>query len=309
MSHTEYGQDRIKISIIIPSYNSAKTIKFTIDNLNLDNSVILEVIIIDSSNSDELNRIKIAVGSNKKIKVIHLDKKTIPSIGRNKGGSIAKGNLLVFLDSDTYPAKDWIGKITEAYKKGYKVGGGSIELPESQKRNLLAITQYYLQFNEFLPIKSDRVKTFVPSCNFFCGRELFNKVGGFPEIRASEDVVFGINVSKLYNLWFIPNCKVFHIFGLGWKRLVLNQKLLGKYVAIYRKKNSRGLLYNNIFQIFLFPFIPLIKYSILLSRIIQSGREHIVAFLISTPVIIVGLLFWAFGYISGCYSKEPVDDK
>ncbi len=296
----------MQISIIIPSYNSSATIENIFTKLILPDESIKEIIVVDSSDDTEFKKIEEIVKKYINVKLIHLEKKSSPAVARNRGAKEANGELLVFIDSDAYPDINWIMAIIQAHQKGYMVGGGSYELPEFQKKSFIAVSQYYLQFNEFLPVKTDRVKRFVPSCNIFCDRQLFNDVGGFPEIRASEDVLFGIKVNKLSKLWFIPGCKVSHIFGTTWSRFAGNQKLLGKYVAIYRKKDNI-LMSNMLFQFLLFPFVPVIKFALLFSRIIKTDKKHIIRFIIASPVIYIGLLYWAWGYIKGCFSKEVID--
>lgn len=297
----------MQISIIIPSYNSSSTIENIFTHLNISDDSIKEIIVVDSSEDAEFKKIEEIINRFKtKINLIHLEQKSSPAVARNRGAIEASGDLLVFIDSDAYPDQNWITTIVEAYDKGFMVGGGSIELPEFQKRNFIATSQYYLQFNEFLPVKNDRVKKFVPSCNIFCDRKLFNEVGGFPEVRASEDVLFGIKANTLSPLWFIPDCKVSHIFGKSWSRFAGNQELLGKYVAIYRKQDNK-LLSNKLFQLLLFPFVPVIKFALLFSRIIKSDIKNITRFLITAPVIYIGLIYWAIGFIKGCFSKEVID--
>jgi hypothetical protein len=187
------------------------------------------------------------------------------------------------------------------------IGGGGVELTSFQSSDLLSVTQYYLQLNEFLPVGKNRVKRFVPTCNLFCDRELFEKVNGFPNIRASEDVLFGINASKYESVWFFPKCTVYHIFDSSWKKMVTNQKMLGQYVATYRNQKKKR-IYNNIFfQVLMFPFIPFLKYIMIFSRIIKAGSPHNLAFFKVTPLIIVGIFCWSFGYMTGCFIKQNED--
>ena len=89
----------------------------------------------------------------------------------------------------------------------------------------------------------------------FCERGLFERVKGFPEIRASEDVVFGLEVSELADLWFIPDIKVLHIFRESWSSFINNQVLLGKHIIIYRKQLYETFLYKGIMPILLIPFV------------------------------------------------------
>ncbi|MFC1704259.1 glycosyltransferase [Candidatus Omnitrophota bacterium] len=293
------------ISIIIPSYNSSKTIESTLKAIDAQakSGLIEEVIVADSSNDDLTKKI-ISKYNSSKIRIIDTGIKTMPAISRNVGAQSAKGEVLAFLDSDVYPADDWIENIAEAYKNGCMVGGGSIEVAELQRRNLFALAQYYLQFNEYMDVASNRVKAFVPSCNMFCSKDLFIKAGGFPDIRAAEDVLFGLKMSKIAQLWFLPKVKVFHIFRENWRSLIDNQKLLGKYILIYRKQYYKSVLYKGIMPVVLLPAFLFVKLLRIVIRICSSGGKQLFRFILTLPIFLLGLLFWSFGFLQACFLRR-----
>ena len=210
--------------------------------------------------------------------------------------------MFVFLDADAYPAPDWLENIVRAYEKGHMAGGGSIELPDSQENVLLARAQYYLQFNEFMPFGAERIKRFVPSCNMFCDRELFRKTGGFPAIRASEDVLFGLAVSRITSLWFVPEARVYHIFSEDRQRFRNNQKLLGKYVCIYRKETSDSIIYKGLVPAVLLPVFLCVKLARIVSRVVKARRFS--GLFTALPAFLEGLAFWSAGFLRGCLEKE-----
>jgi hypothetical protein len=222
------------------------------------------------------------------LKIIISEKRLSPSEGRNLGTSHSNGTLLVFIDSDVIPSQNFLNNIKKAYEAGYLAGGGAIEIPDFQKDKSIALAQYYLQFNEFLPVGKNRMKMFVPSCNFFCDRQLFYKAGGFPDMRASEDVMLGININRYEKVWFVPEITVSHIFRENWKSFFANQKLLGKYVAIYRKKESESFYQSGIFPFILAPLFFIIKCLRIIPRIIKAGPLHIFRFIRSLPLFLTG---------------------
>jgi hypothetical protein len=169
------------------------------------------------------------------------------------------------------------------------------------------LAQYYLQLNEFLPVGRKKVKTFVPGCNFFCDRELFSKAGRFPDLRASEDVILGINISRFTKLWFFPDITVSHIFREDWKKYFVYQKLLGRYIAIYRKKESGRFFQKGIYPIFFAPIFFIIKCSRILPRIFRAGLIHILQFTKSLPVFLLGLTFWTVGFVQGSLDSKSQD--
>lgn len=276
-------------------------------NLDMDNDALCEVIISDSSDIPlEIEYISELKYLHPKLKIISSESRQIPSSSRNIGAAQASGDYLLFIDSDAYPHQSWIDEILDSINKGFRAGGGSISLPPFQKKNLLAVSQYFLQFNEFLPRKGSQAIRFSPSCNLYCERELFHSIGGFPDIRASEDVLFGMKINESDSYWYNPEATVYHIFGTDKNRFRSNQKLLGEYVARYRKKEYGAIRRSVVFQILLFPFIPIIKTSLMVPRICRSGSSCFLMYLRALPGILAGLWYWSLGYMKGIFQVEEI---
>lgn len=295
----------ITTSVIIPSYNSSGTIAHTLNGL-LNQMEIddYEIIVVDSSDDGEFENVIKKFKSQDKIRFIRSEKKLSPSEGRNLGITHSAGSLLVFLDSDVIPSPCLLNKIKTSYEAGHMAGGGGIEIPDFQKETTIALAQYYLQFNEYLPVGEKRVKQFIPSCNFYCDRDLLKQVGGFPDLRASEDVVLGLSLGKITEIWFMPEATVFHIFRENWDRFLDNQKLLGKYVAIYRQNTSNSITQRGILPVTLSPVFYAIKFVRIAPRIFKAGGFHIRQFFKSLPIFLIGLLFWTLGFIQGSMGEE-----
>lgn len=89
------------VSIITPTYNSAKYIAETIQSVQNQTFQDWEWIIIDDGSSDET---EIIVNSLKekdnRIQFYKLEKNSGPAIARNTGIEKAKGNYMTFLDAD-----------------------------------------------------------------------------------------------------------------------------------------------------------------------------------------------------------------
>ncbi len=292
------------ISVIIPSYNSAGTINLTLDSILAQRSdYVKEIIVVDSSDDPVFDK---TIETYKKLGVIFLNAgiRVMPARGRNIGARRSSGRTLVFLDSDVIPFDNYILGIVTALERGYLAGGGGITIPQFQRRNAVALAQYYLQLNEYIPSGKDRVKPFLPGCNIFCDRKLFFECGGFPEIRASEDVLFGINISKITDLWFVPAARVSHIFRLEIGLFLKNQKMLGRYAALYRKKTGLKMHVNRYLSLMMIPGFFCIKLGRILPRIIKSGPRHILTFIIVVPVFTLGLLVWSSGFSLGISGYE-----
>ncbi len=294
---------RINISVIVPSYNSAPTIRYTLDSLLRKPSQYLKEIVVADSSDDEETKIILSQYSGK-IRLVHLEKKTNPALARNAGAKLASGETLAFIDSDAFPASNWVEEIVHARRMGSVVGGGAIGLPDFQRDNRLALAQYYLQFNEFMGPDKKRGIFFVPSCNLFCENNIFKLIGGFPNIRASEDVLFGRLANSVSAVNFHPEIKVYHIFRNQLASYLNNQILLGKYILFYRRMGPQKFLANAWLAIPLIPVFVFIKFLRIAQRILKQ-RKNIVPFLSVSPLFMLGLFYWAIGFFQGCIQKNP----
>ncbi|MDC7223949.1 MAG: glycosyltransferase [Spirochaetales bacterium] len=298
------------ISVIIPSYRSEKIIHHFIDRFDFARENLEEVLIVDSSPEEDFLKLKSLGEGIDRLEFVHLEKKSSPAVARNEGARRARGELLLFIDSDAYPDESWIREILKACEAGVRVGGGSISLPPFQKKNMNGVAQYFLQFNEFMATCAEEDREFVPSCNLFCEKELFWEAGGFPLVRASEDVMFGLRVNKIKPLRFLPRSRVYHVFDTKLARISRNQFMLGKYVSLYRRAHREGLVNTRAVQLLLFPFLAALKYALLLKRVIKAGPGTVGLFLYGTPLIGLGLMFWSFGFLAGTLSNhETFEDN
>lgn len=295
-----------KISVIIPSYNSAATIAETLKALRRQTrpELLQEILVVDSS-EDRATPELLAALSGPDLRVIRPGDKTMPGPGRNLGAKEAAGELVAFVDSDAYPADDWLEKIAACAEAGFAVGGGSVTLPEFQRTKPIAVAQYYLQFNEFTPRGRRRPVPFTPSVNLFCDRAVFKAAGGFPNIRASEDVLFGLQVNRVRPMVFDPDVKVAHIFRQEMGPFLRNQSLLGRYTIIYRRLHYKKRIYQGVFPVLLFPLFFAVKFVRMAGRIAAGLKaSEVLPFLAALPLFLAGLLWWSAGFLKGCFVHE-----
>ena len=91
----------IKISVIIPIYNSAKFLNNCLSSVCSQTLQDIEIILINDCSEDESPKIiRRYLNSDKRIQVIHNKRHRGASVSRNIGISVSKGEYLSFLDSD-----------------------------------------------------------------------------------------------------------------------------------------------------------------------------------------------------------------
>lgn len=93
------------ISVIIPAYNCATTIRQAIDSA-LQQDVLLEVIVINDASTDNLDAIMQEYEKDTRIIYLKNEQNKGPSATRNRGIAKARGEYVAFLDSDDYWEKE-----------------------------------------------------------------------------------------------------------------------------------------------------------------------------------------------------------
>ena len=175
----------MKISLIIPVYNSEKYLSKCLDSIinqtfSLKN---IEVIIINDGSTD--NSEKIIMRYEKKLNIIYKKQKNEgQSSARNKGIKLAKGKYLTFIDSDDYIDKKML----------------SIMYKEADNNNLDIITcdLAKVKGNSIIHIKdrisNDETRNFILTktgpCNMLIKKEIIDKYNfKFPtNIKKYEDI-------------------------------------------------------------------------------------------------------------------------
>lgn len=114
---------KLSITVVIPAYNAAKTIARAVQSCTAQTLQPLEIIVVDDGSKD--NTIDIARQSFPGIIIVSLEGNRGPSVARNAGWDIAKGDIIAFLDSDDewHPQKlEIIAGLFDANKNAVFIG-------------------------------------------------------------------------------------------------------------------------------------------------------------------------------------------
>lgn len=195
------------VDIVIPCYNSEKTLQLCINSIKLLKypSNLINVIFVDNGSTDNtVNIIKLNNYS-----YIVVDKHKVGLL-RNSGAQYLVGDVIAFTDSDCILPELWISDaITKLddYRVG-AVGGGCIA---PQDATWMEKAWVALQREPVISVDT------LPASNFIIKRDVFNSLGGFDaDIISGEDDKLSMLLSKNgFRLLSIKSCYVIH---LGWPK-------------------------------------------------------------------------------------------
>jgi GT2 family glycosyltransferase len=172
-------------SIIIPVLNNPQGLRRCIEALR-GQGLAFELIVVDNGSTDET----CAVAELHADRVLICPKLTIGAL-RNQGAQVAKGQILVFTDSDQRPAEGWLASGLEALGREESAGmvGARYHAPEGS--SWVAKT-WDLQ-RRYSDVPGDI--GWLQGGNLFVKRAAFERVGGFrTDLVASEDVDLSFRV-------------------------------------------------------------------------------------------------------------------
>jgi GT2 family glycosyltransferase len=179
-------------SIIIPTYQSTH-IQETISAIDcyIHHNYLLDVLIVGEQ--DDL-----FLPDNSKYYSIRVDKNPSPARNRNAGASMAKGEWLVFFDSDCIPLHNWFDKILESLGND-NIYVGSIDL--DPRMPYWSWCDHLLSFNNQINgISKKKFLNYAASNNLVVRKNLFIDLGGFDESfsrPAGEDYDFCVRAGDL----------------------------------------------------------------------------------------------------------------
>ena len=292
-------KQRLVISVVIPCYNSEKTIEACLSSLvSQQVNIPYEIIVVDSSTDSTP---KIVQDKFPTVKLIHREQQTYPGAGRNIGVKEAQGQILAFIDSDCVAKENWLEVAITALKQGHDVVGGSVQ---NGNPGLISWPDYFLTFNEFLPSMPRREVTFMPTCNFIITHEAFKQIGGFREdLLAGEDTLFCYAAGRKYQLLFEPAMLIAHTNRETFKDFFRHHRTFGHHSALVRK--TADLPGKNLVK---YPLLaltaPVVRSARIGWRMIRYNRTFLPPFLLSSPLVVLGTTAWSYGFVTSSCTKR-----
>jgi glycosyltransferase involved in cell wall biosynthesis len=206
------------ISIIIPVYNSERTLKKCLTAIFSSRFQKFEVLVVDDDSKDN----SMTIAESFPCKILKLPYNQGPCVARNWGARNAKGDILLFVDSDVVIEGDTLNLFVDSLESYPAVFGIYTQKPGT--KNLLSLYQ------NFYAHKSIR-DTEEHTCMFYsyCAgikKDIFLEVGGFDETwrRATvEDVQLGLRLcEKGHRIYLNKNIQVVHHANFNIKRFIKN---------------------------------------------------------------------------------------
>jgi glycosyltransferase involved in cell wall biosynthesis len=201
-------------SIVVPTFSRTDEVTELLDSLLLQQNRDVEVIIADGSLDDSVG--KVVERYKDRLSIIYLYEKALGiSESRNWGVAHAKGDYIVFFDSDCVIPPQYF-TVTADYLLHHSLDayGGPDKASEGFSRVQKAISYAMTSFFTTGGIRGGKkhVGRYQPrSFNMGIKRSVFNALGGFSGLKVSEDIDLSIRLFKGgYSTGLIDDAYVFH---------------------------------------------------------------------------------------------------
>jgi GT2 family glycosyltransferase len=196
-----------RISVVVCTYNGARTIRDCLEGLRRLDYPNFEVIVVNDGSSDATPAIVGEYG----FRVISGPNRGL-SHARNVGLHAASGEIVAYIDDDAYPDSHWLRYLADSFLGSPHVGIGGPNLPPPGD-GLVAESVANAPGGPIHVLLSDREAEHIPGCNMAFRRSALLAIGGFdPQFRTAGDdvdVCWRLR-DRGWTLGFHPGAVVWH---------------------------------------------------------------------------------------------------
>ena len=226
-----------KISIIIPVLNEAQNIRQAI--ASTQPSTNIEVIVVDGGSQDDTYKI----ASDLNVTIIS----SLPgrAVQMNKGARLAKGDILLFIHADTRLPSGFDVMIRTVLQETGTVAGAFTLRIDAEVASLRLVEWGVNMRSRFLQMPYGDQAIFIT-------KDIFNKIGNFPELPFMEDFEIMRRLKRIGRITIISvpvitSARRWLQKGI-WKTTLINQIIIIAYllgvppqrlVRWYRQKKFR----------------------------------------------------------------------
>jgi O-antigen biosynthesis protein len=235
-------RSRPRVSVVVCSYNGARTIRECLEGLRRLEYRNYEVIVVNDGSTDATPDI----AREYDVLLINTDQNGL-SHARNVGWRAATGDLVAYIDDDAYPDPHWLDYLVAWFERTDHVGIGGPNIPPATD-GFIADCVAHSPGGPVHVLLTDEIAEHIPGCNMAFRKSALAAIGGFdPQFHAAGDdvdVCWRLQ-ARGWTLGFCPPAVVWHHRRNSVSAYWRQQKGYGKAEALLETKwpekyNSAG---------------------------------------------------------------------
>lgn len=232
----------MKCSLVIPAYNAECTIAFCLESA-LNQSLPgedYEIIVIDDGSTDTTARIV----KNYPIRLIQQQNQG-PAIARNKGANEARGDIIVFTDSDCELDFNFLEKIIFPIEKDPEIVGVQGSYKTRQEEFMAQFGQAEIELR-YKKMAKNKYIDFIGTYAAAYKKDIFQKYGGFDTgfpLASGEDIEFSHRLHQMgYKMVFEQEAFVYHQHPIKLRHYIKTKFYRGYWrIRLYRKYPKKAI--------------------------------------------------------------------
>lgn len=243
----------MKISVVVTNWNGLNLLKKNLEQVIKMSPEAEEIIVADDASPDKsVDYLKELQKKYPQLKLI-INKKNL-GFGKNSNNAISKskGELVVMLNSDIFPHKDYIKNSLHHFSDPNLFGVGFSELGNENWARIFW-KNGYLQHEPGKDIKKTHITAWLSGGGSIVRKDIFQKLGGFDKVYEPfycEDLDLGFRAWKSgYTLLWEPKCVIEHkheaTMSKFSKNLLNYVKERNRLLSVLRNIDDKKLLLIN----------------------------------------------------------------
>ena len=292
------------VSVIIPSFNSKRTINDCLFSLHNNNfNLDYEIIVIDSSTD---NTYEIIEKKYKNVFIYQCNDRKYPESARNIGIEKSKGEIIAFIDADCIAEKNWLEEIVKNHRMHPELVAIGGTVANGNTITCVGWAAYFSQLSYLMPSRKCRWIGNMGAANMSYKRIAFELFGYFLEGSYSADTEFNWRLGQAgYRLLFVPSIMVYHRYLDGFRNYLLHEYERGQSFARVRTNYQN---FSNLKRVLYAISFPLIAIK-LVARVISnnlSNRCYLRYFIKYFFLTALGVICWSIGESTGYLKCKKV---
>lgn len=284
-----------QLSVIIASFNASRTIAACLESLeNQKTDRSFEIIVVDSSTDGTAELVEKRFPN---VRLYRFSERKFCGGARNFGISVARGEIIAFIDADCTADSNWVDEILKAHRSPHPAIGGAIA--NGDPGSFVSWAAYFCEFSQWMPGTRPRWLDDIAGANMSYKKEIFDKYGGFREGTYCSDTEFHWRIGQDgHRLRFVPSILISHYNIDNLEKFLKHEFHHGLCFAHVRIQGQNFSRWKRFVYVIFSPFIPL---RIFLKVAFNSvkNRIYLRQFLKTLPLVVLGLIWWSMGEVAG----------
>lgn len=314
----------MKYSFIIPVYNRPDEVDELLRSLAAQTTGDFEVIIVEDGSSVPCRDVCERYAGKMQLHYF-MKENSGPSKSRNYGATLAQGDYLIILDSDVVLPSTYLEAVNHELELADADAFGGPDRANSSFTDVQKAISYSMtSFFTTGGIRGGKKKLdkFYPrSYNMGIRRTVFEKLGGFSDMRFGEDIDFSIRIFKGgYSCRLFPGAWVWHkrrtdftkffrqVYNSGIARINLYKRHPESLKTVHLLPTAFtvgviSLLLMSLTLLSLWPLLPLLLYAFILFADSSSKNNSISIGVLSVAAAYVQLIGYGLGFIDAWWRR------